>query len=137
MWKVFLESWTSISRRTKDDFLDEASTSLKITQLFTRSCHDNLSVIYLTQNLFHKNQPALSLNFDYMVIFKNPRNNSQFVTIARQIRPDKVKFLIWAYKEATSSPHTYLMLDLKPDTEERFRVRNNILEDPQDVYITH
>ena len=137
MWKVFLESWTSISRRTKDDFLDEASTSLKITQLFTRSCHDNLSVIYLTQNLFHKNQPALSLNFDYMVIFKNPRNNSQFATIARQIRPDKVKFLIWAYKDAASSPHTYLMLDLKPDTEERFRVRNNILEDPQDVYITH
>ena len=58
-----------------------------------------------------------------MVIFKNPRDNSQFATIARQIRPDKVKFLMWAYKDATSFPHTYLMLDLKPDIEERSQVR--------------
>ena len=27
------------------------------------------------------------------------------------------------------------MLDLKPDTEERFRVRSNIFEDPQHIYI--
>ena len=35
---------------------------LKITKLLTRGCHDNLSIIYLTQNLLHKNQRALSLN---------------------------------------------------------------------------
>ena len=57
--------------------LDEASKSLKITQLITRGRHENLSVIYLTQNLFHKNQHALSLTCDYMVIFKNHRDNSQ------------------------------------------------------------
>ena len=34
----------------------EGSKSLKVTQLFIRGCHDNLSEIYLTQNLFHKNQ---------------------------------------------------------------------------------
>ena len=28
------------------------------------------------------------------------------------------------------------MFDLKTDTEERFRVRSNILQDPQHVYIT-
>ena len=38
-----------------DYLMDEASKSLKFTQLFTRGCHDNLSVIYLTQNFFHKN----------------------------------------------------------------------------------
>ena len=88
--------------------------------MFTRGLHYNLSVIYLTQNLFHKNQRALSLNSDFMVIFKNPGDNSQLATIGRQMRPDKVKFLMWAYNDATSSPHSYLMLDLKPDTEERF-----------------
>ena len=72
-----------------------------------------------------------------MLIFKYPQDNSQFATIGRQLCLDKVKFLMWAYKDATSSPHTYLMLDLKLDTEERFRVRSNILEDPQDVYIAH
>ena len=51
------------------------------------------------------------------------------------MRPDKVKFLMWTYKDATSSPHTYSMLELKPDTEEWFRVRSNILGDPKHVYI--
>ena len=52
--------------------MEEASKSLKITQLFTGGRHYNLSVIYLTQNLFHKNQRALNMSFNYMVIFKNP-----------------------------------------------------------------
>ena len=52
-----------------------------------------------------------------MIIFTNPRDNLQFGTITRQIRQDKVKFLMWAYKDATSYPHSYLMVELKPDTE--------------------
>ena len=55
-----------------DDLMNEASESLEITHLFTGSRHGNLSMIYLTQNLFHENQRTLSLNSDYMVIFKNP-----------------------------------------------------------------
>ena len=43
---------------------------------------------------------------------------------------------MWAYKDATYSPHTYLMLDRKAETEERFRVRSNILKDSQHVYVT-
>ena len=117
--------------------MDETLKSLEITQLFTCGRHDNISVIYLTQNLFHKNQRSLNLNSNYMVIFRNPQDNSEFATIARQIRPDKLKFLMWAYKDATSSPYTYLMLDLKPETEERFRVRSYILEDTRHVYIMH
>ena len=74
-----------------DDLMDEASKSLKVTQLFTCGSHDKLSVIYLTKNLFHKILHALSLNSDYMVIFKKPGDKSQFATIVRQIRPDKVK----------------------------------------------
>ena len=85
-----------------DNFIDEASKSLKVTPLFTRGRHDNLSVIYITENLFHKNQRTIGLNSTYMMIFKNPRDNSQFATIARQIRPDKVEFLMWSYKDAIS-----------------------------------
>ena len=114
--------------------MNEASNSFNVTQLLTLGSHDNISLIYLTQKLFHKNQRVLSLNSDYMVIFKNSRDNSQFATIARQIRPDNVKFLMWAYKDAISSLHSYFMLDLKPDTEERFRVQSNILDYPQHVY---
>ena len=58
-----------------DDLMDETSKRFKVPQLFTQGRHDSLSVIYLIQNLFHKNQRTLSLNSDYMVIFKNPRDN--------------------------------------------------------------
>ena len=44
---------------------------------------------------------------------------------------------MWAYKDATSSPNTYLITDLKQDTKERFRVSSNTLEDPQHVDIAH
>ena len=87
--------------------------------------------------LSHKNQRALSLNPDDMVIFMNPRDNSQFATIARKMRPEKVRFLMWACKDATSSLHAYFMLDLNLNTEERFQERSNILEDPKHIYKTH
>ena len=64
--------------------MDEASKSLKVTQLFTRGRHDNLSVIYVTQNLFHKNQRAFIVNSNYMVTFKNPHDNSEFAPIANK-----------------------------------------------------
>ena len=46
-----------------NNLMNEASKSLKITQLITRGCHDNISVIYLTQNLFYQNQRTLSLHY--------------------------------------------------------------------------
>ncbi|MEE8289665.1 MAG: ATPase/DNA packaging protein [Nitrosomonadaceae bacterium] len=37
-----------------DDFMSEASNSTQVQALFTRGRHLGLSVIYLSQNLFHK-----------------------------------------------------------------------------------
>ena len=54
-----------------DHLMDEVWKSIEITHLFTCGRHDNLSVIYPTQNSFHKNQCAL-LNSDYMVVLKTP-----------------------------------------------------------------
>ena len=38
-----------------DGIMDEATQDKHDFQLFTRGRLDNLSIIYLTQNLFHKN----------------------------------------------------------------------------------
>ena len=120
-----------------DDMMDEASGDKRIEQLFTRGRHDNLSIIYLTQNLFHKKQRNISLNSDYMVIFKNARDQTQFTNLARQLMPSNIKFLMSAYKDATKLPHSYLMLDLKAATNDKHRIRSNILEAPQYVYIPY
>ena len=103
-----------------DDMMD-------VSNLFTRGRHTNLSVIFLTQNLFHKKQREISLNSDYIVVFKNPRDRSQFSHLARQFMPHKKAFIQWAYSDATHKSYSYLLLDLKADTDERYRVRSNIV----------
>ena len=118
-----------------DDMMDEVTQDVRIAQLFSRGRHDNLSVIYLTQNLFHKKQRNISLNSDYMVIFKNARDQSQIQHLAKQFMPNNTKFLMDAYRNATQSPFSYLLLDLTPSTEDKYRIRSNVFEEPQYVYI--
>ena len=120
-----------------DDLMDEGGDSKAVSQLFTRGRHDNMSVIFLTQNLFHPKQRNISLNSDYMVVFKNVRDKSQFTNLSKQFMPNHTSFLKWVYEDATKLPHSYLFLDMKPDTDERIRIRTNILpgEEPQYAYL--
>ena len=68
-----------------DDLMAEIDD--RVTNLFTKkSHHPNTSVIYLVQNLFSKNKESrtISLNSQYMVIFKNPRDASQIANLAKK-----------------------------------------------------
>ena len=47
--------------------------------------------------------------------------------------PGNAKFLIEAFGDATSKPYGYLLIDLKPDTEERLRIRTNIFKDERQI----
>ena len=118
-----------------DDLMDEGGDSKAVSQLFTRGRHDNLSVIFLTQNLFHPKQRNISLNSDYMVIFKNVRDKSQFTNLAKQFMPNHVNFMKWVFQDATRLPHSYLFLDMKPETEEELRIKTNILPDEAPHYV--
>jgi len=63
-------------------------TNQLVANVFTKiSHHRNIGVVYLTQNLFDKNKYArtISLNAHYPVLFKNPRDATQFATLARQM----------------------------------------------------
>ena len=94
--------------------------------------------MHLTQNLFDKNKYArtISLNAHYLVLFKNPRDVTQFATLARQMYPNSSKFAIEAYRDATSVLFGYLLVDLKPDQDERCRLRTNIFPgERQYVYV--
>ena len=78
----------------------------------------------------------MSLNSHYIIMFKNPRDALQVATLGQQMYPGKSKFLIDAYKDATEKPYGYLLLDLKPDTAEIYRVRSNIFSNEmQYIYI--
>jgi hypothetical protein len=108
----------------RDDLMSEANDT--VTNLFTKvSHHRNVSVVFLTQNIFYKNLRTISLNSHYIVLFKNPRDAGQVTILARQMYPGNSKFATEAFKDATSTPHSYLLFDLRPEQDEKLRLRSN------------
>ena len=117
-----------------DDLMEEANKRSDIKSLFTRGRHLNISVLFLTQNLFHqgKNNRDISLNTDYMVLFRNPRDISIVNHIGKQM--GDVVLMKDAYKKATESPFSFLLVDMRCDSDDRLRFRANIFDDFQVVY---
>ena len=117
-----------------DDLMEESNKRDDVKSLFTRGRHLSVSVIFLSQNLFHrgKGNRDISLNSDYMVLFKNPRDVTIVQSLARQM--DSGKFIKWAYNDATREPFSFLLIDMRADTDERLRFRARIFEKFQVVY---
>ena len=112
-----------------DDVMTEAGESKSVAKLFTQgSHHRNMTVVFLVQNLFHqaKQMRTISLNTHYMVLYKNPRDQGQIRSLSYQMYPNEKNFLADAFADATSTPHSYLLVDLHPETPEHFRVRTRI-----------
>ena len=85
------DSYFEVNKRNLfvfDDQMIDAGKDKRIVNLFTRgSHHRNLSVIYIVQNLFHqgKGSRSIGLNSHYLVLFKNPRDKLQILTMAKQM----------------------------------------------------
>jgi len=72
-----------------DDLLTDVY-SKQVCELFTPgSHHRNISVILITQNLFHQGSFCgdISLNAHYIVAFKNVRDKKHFTLLATQVYP--------------------------------------------------
>ena len=111
-----------------DDLMLE-SYSKKVCELFTKgSHHRNLAVILVTQNIFHKGAYSrdISLNSKYIVMFKNPRDKTQFQYLARQVYPENSKALLNVYNECTQQAHGYLLIDLTQQIHNALRFRTDI-----------
>jgi hypothetical protein len=118
-----------------DDLMNEADQNA--CNLFSKlSHHRNVSVVFITQNLFHKNKfvRTMKLNTHYIVMFKNPRDASQVTILAREMYPGKSQFVVEAYENATKEPHGYLLIDLGPDTDDRYRIGTKIFPDDPKQY---
>ena len=104
--------------------LDE-SVELLFTQ---RSHHMNITVIFITQNLFYRSKQnrTLQLNTHYYVIFKNFRDTGQIACLGRQIYSQKWKYFLDAYEDSTSRKYGYFIVDLNPHSNNNFRLRTNI-----------
>jgi hypothetical protein len=104
-----------------DDLMVECCKNDDVLSIFTKySHHRQISVMFLSQNLFYRSKQnrTISLNTQYLVLMKNPRDASQLATLARQMYPGRSKYLLEAFKDATAKPYGYLLIDLKVDTDE-------------------
>ncbi len=101
--------------------------------------HYNTSIIFVTQNLFHKDSTyrTMSLNSQYIVLMQNMRDNQQIGILAKQISPYNSVFIVKAFEQATKEPFDYLLLDFHPTTPPFLRVRSHILphQHPIRIYI--
>ena len=79
---------------------------------------------------------TISVNLHYMVLFKNHRNAGQFSILDRQMCPSSWKLAEEAYRDATERPFGYLLIDLKLQQDERYRLVTNIFPgENQYVYV--
>lgn len=120
-----------------DDLMQSvADSKLGSALFFEGSHHRNFSIILIVQNLYYKNLRTISINTQYFVLFKNPRDNLVCRKLAIQCNPKKAKAIDAIYNDATKKPFSYLVVDLKPTTNDKYRFLTNVLEEESPfVYI--
>ena len=97
-----------------------------VLNLFTvGSHHRNISVIFLTQNIYEKGKYArsISLNSHYLILFKNRRDQAQINHLARQVYPGESNFFQEVFNEATNEKYGFLIVDLKQRSNNLLRLR--------------
>ena len=113
-----------------DDLMEEVTNKPEMRTLFTKhSHHKKLSVFFIVQNLHHSGLREISLNSQYLFVFKSPRDLAQIGYIGREISPTNSKFVTKSYADATKDPFSFLMLDFTQETPEEIRIIRNFLSD--------
>ena len=116
-------------------FRNDAQGRSLIDIVCVQAHHCLISCIILVQNIFHS--PVLreiSLNCHYHILFRNNRSYSQIRALGTQVAPRCLNYFLDAYEKATCKAYGYLVLDLCPDTPERFKFKTNIFPD-QDLIV--
>jgi hypothetical protein len=115
-----------------DDLMRDASTNSKdVCELFVEgSHHRNISVACILQKGVSKGKEnrTMSINTQYIVLFKNPRDQIGLAILARQMYPSHPKKFMIKYTEATNRPYGYLFIDLKQNTPEEDRLKTDIFD---------
>lgn len=110
-----------------DDLMHELGDDKRLADLFTKGSHHmNISIIFIVQNLFFqaKQMRTISLNSNYYLLMKNPRDKLQIINLAKQITPGDTKYFISVYEDATKEPYSNLIIDLTPQCPDSFRLRS-------------
>lgn len=113
-----------------DDYMSELANSTELTTLMTKAVHHlPLTLIYITQNIFHKgsDNKTRRLNTNYLILFKNPQDKGQVDYIGHQMYPRDKGFLSSVYNDVTSKhPYSYILIDSHQTTPDYLRIRTGV-----------
>ena len=107
---------------------DQGRELVELAAVITHHCL--FSVFYISQSLFHSSiQREISLNCQYIILFHNARSTQQVRILGSQIfGPGKLNYFADAYRRAVSErKFGYLLIDLHQTTEEKYRLKTDIL----------
>ena len=113
-----------------DDLMAEGGEDKELLDLFTKhSHHQNITVLYLCQDMFPpgKYAKSISRNAHYIVAFKNPRDQLVMKNLLLQAFPTCWQDMMDVYQKVTERPFGYTVLDLHPTSDDRKRVFSLLL----------
>lgn len=101
------------------------------------SHHHNVTVILLVQSLFLQNKiyKECSLNSHYIVLMKNKRDALSVTNLAKQISPYHTRYVTESYINATKTPYSYLLFDMRQESNDIVRLRSNIFSKRVSIYV--
>ena len=92
------------------------------TILSVISHHQNVSVVYIGHNIFHKNMRECSLQFHKYLLTNNFRDQNKISYLGKQMYPQNVRFIPAVYKDVLNTPYNNLLLDFSPNIDPSMRV---------------
>ena len=113
-----------------DDLMAEGGEDKELLDFFTKhSHHQNITVLYLCQDMFPpgKYAKSISRNAHYIVAFKNPRDQLGMRNLLFQAFPTCWQDMMDVYQKVTKRPFGYMVLDLHPGSDDRKRVFSHLL----------
>jgi len=112
-----------------DDLMEEGGNDKRVLDLFTKdSHHRGVTVLYLSQDLFPpgKFSKTINRNAHYLVAFKNPRDQTGIRNVLLQAFPERWRVILRLFRQLTSRPFGYLLLDLHPSSNDQYRLWSHL-----------
>lgn len=99
------------------------------------SHHYNITIIMISHNCFYKQARTLSLSTHYFFLMKAPRDKRSIVTFGSQVCPNNSNFFLSAYTQATEKPYSYMLCDMRQETNDMLRYSSNVFEKFPTYYV--
>ena len=114
-----------------DDLLKSAFSSDVVGELFSNGRHRDISTAIISQSIFpqYSNARLISLNANYIIVFKQIRDASSITHFAKQVYPKNVRQFRNMFINNVGRAYSYLICDFTQDCPDAFRFRQDIFSE--------